>query len=160
MLSFTTLWQNLVRTASTDCNQRCGSLAFNLPVSIQTGLAQGTGSGGLQEAGVQGGSGHPAEEWGKASQVCPSGAILGTSHCPRVTPLSNILISALRSLLFLPCQGPQLQNQSCWGCPNCKKNRVWIQGQTSRPGPSRGINWSRVGEVEPYLWWEILGSSE
>lgn len=68
---FTMLWQNLVRTASTECNRRCGSLAFSLSVAIQTGLAQGTGSRGLQEAGVQGGSGHPAEEWGKASQVCP-----------------------------------------------------------------------------------------
>lgn len=71
------------------------------------GLAQGTGLGGLQEAGV-----HRAVQdthldtqlkSREAGQVWPSGAVLGTSHHSRVIALSIIPTPALWPLLFLPC---------------------------------------------------------
>lgn len=104
------------------------------------GLAQGTGLGGLQEAGVQGGSGHtsghPTEEqggqpslafwssFGNKSPLQNYSSVYHPHPCSVTPPFSSLLAGLLapKSVMLGPI-------------PTVKRMGFWIQGQISSPGP-------------------------
>lgn len=88
------------------------------------GLAVGTGSGGLQEAGVQGGSGHtsgrPAEEQGRPAKSVHLEQLWEQVTVPGLYLYLSYPSLTCGSSSFFPVRGPNSKVSRVGTFPNCK----------------------------------------